>query len=242
MAAAVFTRYPIEKRHFTITGGFRQTEGYGYEHGGVDLGTAGRVGIPVYAPGDSLVDGIYDAREGYQFGTWVRLSHGGSCYSAYAHLMAVAHDLAVGDWIRAGRQIGFVGMTGLTNGPHLHWAYGMNPFFPRLFGPGQLLDPLEYLKENAMNLTERMDRLERLVVGNGISVEAWDDGAGNGNLHDLRLCGVPSPIIGEKYVLTGERALMYSERRGFSFGLGLSFARDDIGALQRDIAALKASD
>jgi len=87
----------------------------GWRHSGVDV--ALRVGTPVVAPAGGAVA---DVGEYTLTGRTVVIDHGQGVYSAYFHL-----DTAVvrkGDTVRAGRTIGRVGDTGLSTGPHLHYA------------------------------------------------------------------------------------------------------------------------
>ena len=52
-------------------------------------------------------------------GNAVIISHGWGVYTGYAHLSEI--DVAVGDYVEAGRKIGMVGATGRVSGPHLHF-------------------------------------------------------------------------------------------------------------------------
>lgn len=84
-------------------------------HTGTDL--AGAVGAPVRAAARgvvALVDTFYLA------GRVIYIDHGEGVVSAYFHLSR--HDVAVGDTVDAGQQIGLVGATGRVTGPHLHWV------------------------------------------------------------------------------------------------------------------------
>lgn len=68
---------------------------------------------------------------------------------------------------------------------------------------------------------EKIARLERIVAGNHLTTEVWD-----GNVADLQAVGIPNPIIGTTIGLTGEAALAYADRRGFSLALGVKLAQD----------------
>jgi murein DD-endopeptidase MepM/ murein hydrolase activator NlpD len=84
-------------------------------HTGMDL--AGTVGSPVRAAARgvvALVDTFYLA------GRVIYIDHGEGLVTAYFHLSR--HDVAVGDTVEAGQQIGLVGATGRVTGPHLHWV------------------------------------------------------------------------------------------------------------------------
>ncbi len=84
-------------------------------HKGVDY--AAPTGTPVVAPTDGVVR---LARDTFMNGNMVMLDHGANLTSVYAHL----HTMQVrpGQVIKAGQQLGTVGNTGRSSGPHLHWG------------------------------------------------------------------------------------------------------------------------
>jgi murein DD-endopeptidase MepM/ murein hydrolase activator NlpD len=92
-------------------------------HEGVDL--AAPLGTPVLAAADGVVRQA-EARGGY--GNWVMIDHdGGRLSTGYAHMLAFAPGLVAGARVLQGEVIGFVGNTGHSTGPHLHyevWADG----------------------------------------------------------------------------------------------------------------------
>lgn len=90
--------------------------GYTRQHKGLDF--AAPRGAPVFAAGDGIV--VRRGRNG-SFGNYVRLRHNGTYSTAYAHLSEYADGLSTGDRVRQGDVIGFVGATGQTTGPNLHY-------------------------------------------------------------------------------------------------------------------------
>jgi murein DD-endopeptidase MepM/ murein hydrolase activator NlpD len=88
--------------------------GYVRMHAGVDFGAAW--GSPIFAVSDGIVS--FAGRHGGQ-GNYVRLEHGGGLGSGYGHMSRIA--VAPGTRVRAGQVIGFVGSSGLSTGPHLHF-------------------------------------------------------------------------------------------------------------------------
>ncbi|WP_374282376.1 M23 family metallopeptidase [Novosphingobium sp.] len=88
--------------------------GYTRMHAGIDFGAA--YGSPIYAVGDGVV-----ALAGWHggHGNYVRLEHGGGFATGYAHMSRIA--VGAGGRVRAGQVIGYVGSTGLSTGPHLHY-------------------------------------------------------------------------------------------------------------------------
>ncbi|MXX98645.1 MAG: peptidoglycan DD-metalloendopeptidase family protein [Gammaproteobacteria bacterium] len=90
-------------------------------HNGVDY--AARRGTPVRAAGDGRVS----LRQYYSgYGNTVILHHGGGYSTLYAHLSKFADRQRVGSWVKQGQVIGYVGSTGLSTGPHLHYEFRVN--------------------------------------------------------------------------------------------------------------------
>ncbi len=107
---------PREARITSAFGSGREFNGrVQSRHTGTDL--AGAAGSPVHAAAKgvvALVDTFYYA------GRVVYIDHGAGLVSAYFHLSR--QDVAEGDTVEAGQQIGLVGATGRVTGPHLHWV------------------------------------------------------------------------------------------------------------------------
>ena len=93
--------------------------GYRRMHSGVDF--AARHGSPIFAVSDGVVS--YSGRHGGH-GKYVRLEHGGGVGTGYAHMSRIA--VSSGTRVRAGQVIGYVGSTGLSTGPHLHFEVYRN--------------------------------------------------------------------------------------------------------------------
>ncbi len=87
-------------------------------HMGTDY--AAPVGTPVHAAGEGRVS-FAGRRGGY--GNAIMLTHSTSVSTLYGHLSRFAPHLHVGERVLQGEVIGFVGMTGLATGPHLHYEY-----------------------------------------------------------------------------------------------------------------------
>lgn len=88
--------------------------GYTRMHAGVDFGASW--GSPIVAVASGVVS--YAGRHGGH-GNYVRLDHGGGLGSGYGHMSRIA--VGPGAQVRAGQVIGYVGSTGLSTGPHLHY-------------------------------------------------------------------------------------------------------------------------
>lgn len=113
--------------------GFRRNPfgGRFYEfHAGLDVD--GERGDPVIAPGGGTV-----VKAGYNggYGNVIDIDHGNGVVTRYGHLSKI--EVAVGDTVTRGQQIGQVGSTGRSTGPHLHYEVRINdrPIDPRRFLP-----------------------------------------------------------------------------------------------------------
>lgn len=105
---------------------FHPILGYSRLHAGVDIGAA--YGSPIYAVGDATV--IYSGWHGGH-GNYVKLDHGGGYATGYGHMSRIA--VSPGLRVRAGQVIGYVGSSGLSTGPHLHYE---------LYRGGTPVDPM----------------------------------------------------------------------------------------------------
>ena len=88
-------------------------------HKGLDVGAP--YGTPIYAAMDGVV-AMAGRNAGY--GNFVKLQHPGGLASGYGHLSRFA--VRTGTRVRSGQVIGYVGSTGLSTGPHLHWEVWRN--------------------------------------------------------------------------------------------------------------------
>jgi murein DD-endopeptidase MepM/ murein hydrolase activator NlpD len=93
--------------------------GYRRMHAGVDFKAS--YGTPIYAVTDGTVQ--YAGRHGGH-GNFVKIAHGGGLATGYAHMSRIA--VSNGARVRRGQVIGYVGSTGLSTGPHLHYEMYRN--------------------------------------------------------------------------------------------------------------------
>ena len=93
--------------------------GYVRMHAGVDFGAAW--GSPIFAVSDGIV--AFAGRHGGH-GNYVKLDHGGGLGTGYGHMSRIA--VMPGSAVKAGQVIGYVGSTGLSTGPHLHYEMYQN--------------------------------------------------------------------------------------------------------------------
>jgi murein DD-endopeptidase MepM/ murein hydrolase activator NlpD len=102
---------------------------WGRMHEGIDIGVS--YGTPIHAAASGTV--IYCGWEG-GYGNLVAIDHGGGVATAYGHQSAIA--VTCGQQVTQGQVIGYVGSTGHSTGPHLHFEVRVN---------GNPVDPLGYL-------------------------------------------------------------------------------------------------
>lgn len=95
--------------------------GYTRLHAGVDF--AAPTGTPIYAAGDGTVT-VAGTNGGY--GKYIKIRHNGTYSTAYAHLNGYARGIRKGKRVRQGQVIGYVGSTGRSTGPHLHYEIHRN--------------------------------------------------------------------------------------------------------------------
>ena len=90
--------------------------GYNKMHKGVDF--AAPKGTPIYAGGNGVIE--YIGNNG-GYGKYIRIRHNNEYKTAYAHLSAYKKGISKGSRVNQGDIIGFVGSTGNSTGPHLHY-------------------------------------------------------------------------------------------------------------------------
>jgi murein DD-endopeptidase MepM/ murein hydrolase activator NlpD len=121
--------------------GFRLTSDYGIRvhpvlggrraHKGIDLATP--VGTPVHAPADGV---IAKAEWFSSYGLYIQVEHGGELETRYGHLSRL--NVAAGQFVHKGDVIGYVGTTGRSTGPHLHYEVRV---------AGIAVNPVPYMQE-----------------------------------------------------------------------------------------------
>lgn len=116
---SAFMRTPLE-RGFRVSSsfGFRRhpIAGYRKMHQGIDF--AAGMGTPVIAPADGVV---VEARRWGGYGNWLRIRHSNGLESGYGHLSRYGSGIRAGQRVRQGQVVAYVGSTGASTGPHLHY-------------------------------------------------------------------------------------------------------------------------
>lgn len=116
-------RTPVDGARMSSGYGMRRHPilGYNKMHKGVDF--AAPLGTPIYAAGDGVIDRI--GRNG-GYGNYIRIRHNNSLKTAYAHLHKFGKGMSKGKRVKQGQIIGYVGSTGRSTGPHLHYEVLLN--------------------------------------------------------------------------------------------------------------------
>ncbi len=94
---------------------------YVRQHNGIDF--SGPIGDPIVA---TLAGRVIEARYKGESGNFILIDHGAGITSSYAHLTRWAPEIASDTCVRPGDVIGFIGQTGLSAGPHLHFEIHSN--------------------------------------------------------------------------------------------------------------------
>ena len=109
---------PLDGARLSSNFGMRKhpISGYNKMHKGVDF--AAPVGTPIYAGGNGVVEYV-----GYNggYGNYIRIRHNNEYKTAYAHLSKFKKGISKGVRVNQGDIIGYVGSTGMSTGPHLHY-------------------------------------------------------------------------------------------------------------------------
>ncbi|MGB1106481.1 MAG: M23 family metallopeptidase [Alphaproteobacteria bacterium] len=122
-AARTLIRTPISGARLSSSYGMRRhpVSGYNSMHRGVDF--AAPTGTPIIAAGSGVVTeaGWYSS-----YGRYIRIRHNSTYDTAYAHMSRIARGVRAGARVEQGQVIGYVGSTGRSTGPHLHYEILVN--------------------------------------------------------------------------------------------------------------------
>jgi murein DD-endopeptidase MepM/ murein hydrolase activator NlpD len=168
-----FLRAPLEFRRISSvfsTGRYHPILHRIRAHKGIDY--AASQGTPVRAVGDGV---IARAGRGGGYGNVVEIRHARGYSSRYGHLRGFAPGIHAGTRVRQGQLIGFVGMTGLATGPHLHYEFHTD---------GVAVNPssIKYLTGEPLT-GGRRERFRELVAGR---VALMDRASGGFRLADAK--------------------------------------------------------
>lgn len=127
---ALLLRTPLDSVRITSSFGMREHPILGFTrmHAGIDFGAPS--GTPVYAAGDGVVE---KAAWTNGYGKWLQIRHANGYETGYGHLSRWA--VKAGERVHQGQVVAYVGSTGLSTGPHLHYeiVVGGKKVNPSLF-------------------------------------------------------------------------------------------------------------
>jgi murein DD-endopeptidase MepM/ murein hydrolase activator NlpD len=154
--------------------------GYVKMHTGVDWATP--YGTPIFASGNGVVE-VAGVEGGY--GKYVKLKHNNGYETAYGHMSAFAKGLEPGKRVRQGQVIGFVGSTGQSTGPHVHYEILVN---------GRFVDPMRIKLPRGRSLDgplmasfeKERDRLDAQMSNRGGGGARVSDAAGTAGTPQVR--------------------------------------------------------
>lgn len=151
-SVSIPSRMPVEGASLTSGYGMRNHPVLGGRraHRGVDL--AMPTGTPVYA----TADGVVSKAEWFSsYGLYISLEHGAAIQSRYGHLSRLS--VASGQQVRKGDLIGYVGSTGRSTGPHLHYEVRI---------AGAAVNPVPYMQGSVLHAPAGLPASE-LAMGDG---------------------------------------------------------------------------
>ncbi len=133
------TILPVEEQDYRITSGFgwRRSPFTGSKefHHGLDISAP--MGTPIVAPGEGRV---YQVGHDSQRGKYLQIAHGKRCITIYAHLSEL--NVELGQEVKRGDIIAYMGNTGRSTGPHLHYEIQIN---------GKAVNPKKYIFNHGIN-------------------------------------------------------------------------------------------
>lgn len=134
---------PINGARLSSGFGYRKHPILGYNklHKGVDF--AAPSGTPIFAAGNGVVE--FAGKNG-AYGNYVRIRHDGTYKTAYAHLKGFKKGIYDGARVKQGDIIGYVGTTGRSTGPHLHYEIIQN---------GEQMNPAKLKLPSGRKLNEK---------------------------------------------------------------------------------------
>ena len=142
---------PLDGARLSSGYGIRKHPIFGYDlmHKGLDF--AAPKGTPVFAAGNGTIE--YAGRNG-SYGKYIRIRHNGSYKTAYAHLNGYNKGIGKGVRVKQGEIIGYVGSTGRSTGPHLHYEVIFN---------GEKINPMKMKLPSGKTLkNEELDNFVKL--------------------------------------------------------------------------------
>ncbi len=136
-------RTPVQGARLSSKFGVRKHPilGYSKMHRGVDF--AAKRGTPIMAAGDGRV--TFSGRNG-AFGRFIEIKHLNNFKTGYAHLYKFAKGVKKGKLVKQGDIIGYVGTSGRSTGPHLHYEVNQN---------NRTINPMKLRLQSTINVEEQ---------------------------------------------------------------------------------------
>jgi len=146
--------------------------GYTRAHQGIDY--AAPMGTEIYAVGDGVLT-VRGFTGGY--GNMVRIRHANGYETGYGHMNSYAQHQEIGSYVRQGDVIGYVGSTGLSTGPHVHFEMKKNGSYVN--PASEILPPANPLLENDLDFfmlqLPVLERTWSIMAGMDIPVSQSED-------------------------------------------------------------------
>ena len=158
-----FKANPVRKVRITSPFGTRKhpVTGRATKHNGIDFGaeTPGREGDPLFAvaDGEVIISKVNSGGPTKGYGYYTVIQHGKEFATLYGHLKGLVKK--VGDRVKAGEIIGYMGNSGTSTAPHLHFSVTAGRYDDMIW-----VDPAPYLlKGNQMDITQAIHVLKTIV-------------------------------------------------------------------------------
>lgn len=214
-------------------------------HTGVDISGVGINGKPVFAAHAGKVSAVN--RWNYSYGNHIRVRGTDGIETIYGHLSRIA--TALGAVVKGGQQIGNVGSTGNSSGPHLHFevrpgatraaalAYLNNGRIPK--GGKGIVDKLAGLSDTALGAIKNPEKFLRNSISKGFDKLPGIGGSGIGTM----LKGIPEKLLGgivEKLKHSAMRGLDIGKEffKYTPIGIGAGIGKRALGAVDKGLGAL----
>lgn len=115
--------WPSDSRGYNVSGydwRIHPVTGERKFHEGIDIAGMG-YNAPIYAANNGTVMSIVPQSSGSGYGNYIVINHNNGYYTLYGHMNKFVSGLKVGDTVLKGQLIGYVGSTGISTGPHIHF-------------------------------------------------------------------------------------------------------------------------
>lgn len=165
-----FIKTPISAARISSGFGMRKHPIHGYTrmHKGVDF--AAPEGTPILAAADGRV--VVVGRKG-AYGKYIKIEHGSEYATAYAHLRNFSKGIQAKQFVKQGEVIGYVGTTGTSTGPHLHFEVHKNG---KQINPSKIVttSKIKLSKEDSKVFENLKKKIQKIISSLGENQEIDD--------------------------------------------------------------------